>query len=115
MEIHTATRTSFWEAAVKSTKTHLRKILGEVKLTYEEMSTVLSQIEACLNSRPLVPLNNEDDGIEALTPGHFLIGRPLKALPDASLIVTQRWPYWNDGTYANHCYAISGRDGPGSI
>ncbi len=38
-----------WEAAVKSTKTHLRKVLGEVKLTYEEMSTVLSQIEACLN------------------------------------------------------------------
>ncbi|XP_064406043.1 uncharacterized protein LOC135351065 [Halichondria panicea] len=79
-----------WEAAVKSTKTHLRKILGEVKLTYEKMSTVLSQIEACLNSRPLVPLNNEDDGIEALTPGHFLIGQPLKALPDTSLIMTQK-------------------------
>ena len=74
-----------WEAAVKSTKMHLRHIVGEVKLTFEELSTVLAQIEACLNSRPLVPLNTPDeDGIEALTPGHFLIGRPLCALPDPS-------------------------------
>ena len=55
-------------------KTHLRKIVGNVKLTFEELSTLLTQIEACLNSRPLVPLPSDDDGIEALTPGHFLIG-----------------------------------------
>ena len=73
-----------WEAAVKSMKVHLRRILGEVKLTYEELSTLLAQIEASLNSRPLAPLANDDDGIEALTPGHFLIGRPLQALPDVS-------------------------------
>ena len=60
-----------WEAAVKSMKKHLKHIVGNVKLIFEEFSTVLTQIEACLNSRPLVPLNNDDDGIEALTPGHF--------------------------------------------
>jgi len=73
-----------WEAAVKSMKVHLRHILGKVKLKYEELSTLLAQIEACLNSRPLAPLANDDDGIEALTPGPFLIGRPLQALPDVS-------------------------------
>ena len=67
-------------------KTHLRRILGNVKLTFEELSTTLTQIEACLNSRPLIPLPNDDDGIEALTPGHFLIGRPLEALPDPSFV-----------------------------
>ena len=76
-----------WEAAVKSVKTHLRRIVRNVKLTFEEFTTVLSQIEACLNSRPLVPLLNDEDGIEALTPGHFLIGRPLVALPDQLLDV----------------------------
>ena len=72
-----------WEAAVKSAKTHLRRVVGDVKLTFEELSTVLAQIEACLNSRPLVPVNvPDDDSIEVITPGHFLIGRPLCALPD---------------------------------
>ena len=68
---------------MKSFKTHLTRIVGNSKLDFEEMSTVLAQIEACLNSRPLsaIPHNN-DDGIEMLTPGHFLIGRPLQALPD---------------------------------
>ena len=74
-----------WEAAVKSTKTHLKRIIANVRLTNEEYSTVLTQIEACLNSRPLVPLNTaDDDGIQSLTPGHFLIGQPLMALPDPS-------------------------------
>ncbi len=74
-----------WEAAVKSLKRHLRRVVGESKLTFEEYSTVLTQVEACLNSRPLCPLPDSDDGFAALTPGHFLIGRPLEALPDYSL------------------------------
>ncbi|XP_064386059.1 uncharacterized protein LOC135334711 [Halichondria panicea] len=85
-----------WEAAVKSTKTHLRRVLGEVKLTYEELSTLLAQIESCLKSRPLASLVNDDDGIEALTPGHFIIGKPLTALPETtpssrSISLLKRW------------------------
>ena len=85
-----------WEAAVKSLKTHLKRIVGEVKLTFEELSTVLTQIEACLNSRPLVAFPGSEDGIEALTPGHFLVGRPLESFPDPSfsyqsLSLLRRW------------------------
>ena len=64
---------------------HLKHIVSTVKLTLEEMSTVLTQIEACLNSRPLVPVICDEDGFEPLTPGHFLIGRSLDSLPDHSL------------------------------
>ena len=56
--------------------------MGEVKLTFEELTTISTQIEACLNSRPLTPLMDDTDGFEALTPGHFLIGRPMEAIPD---------------------------------
>ena len=75
---------SVWENGVKACKHHLKRIVGESKLTFEEMTTVLCQIEACLNSRPLLTAldANDDDGIAPLTPGHFLIGRPLEALPD---------------------------------
>ena len=85
-----------WEAAVKSMKRHLRRVMSEVKLTFEELTTLLTQIEACLNSRPLAPLPSEGDSLEPLTPGHFLIGRSLEALPDPPasfhpLSLLRRW------------------------
>lgn len=45
-----------WEAAVKSVKHHLRRVIGEATITYEEMATLLVEVEACLNSRPITPL-----------------------------------------------------------
>lgn len=70
-----------WEAGVKSVKTHLHRILKDQRLTYEDFNTIIIQIEACLNSRPLCPLSNEPDDCEALTPSHFLIGQALMTTP----------------------------------
>lgn len=71
-----------WEAAVKSVKHHLKRVIGESTLTFEEMSTLLTQIEACLNSRPLIALKDDPTSLDILTPAHFLIGAPLNNIPE---------------------------------
>ncbi|GBP56921.1 hypothetical protein EVAR_33977_1 [Eumeta japonica] len=48
-----------FESAVKSAKSLLSRIIGEQRLTYEELSTVFARIEAVLNSRPLCPLSHD--------------------------------------------------------
>jgi hypothetical protein len=48
-------------------------------LHFEELYTLLTMIEACLNSRPITPLSNDAHDLTSLTPGHFLIGTPLTA------------------------------------
>lgn len=71
-----------WEAGVKSCKHHLKRILTNAHLTFEDFYTVLAQIESILNSRPLSPLSSDPRDLEALTPAHFLIGKKPTSLPD---------------------------------
>ena len=87
MALHPGERTIFrglWEAAIKSydiTSSASRETYGSCTRNYT-VATILAQIKACLNSRPLAPLPEAEDGLEVLTHGHFLIGGPLEALPD---------------------------------
>ena len=85
-----------WEAVVKSAKHHLRRTVGKIKLYFEEMATIICQISSCLNSRPYLSQDCHDcEGEMPLTPGHFMIGRPMQAFPEApeepDLTLTNRW------------------------
>lgn len=76
-----------WEAGVKSFKYHLKRICDDL-ITYEEFNTLVIEIKAILNSRPLTPISTDPNDIIALSPGHFLIGDSLMSLPESNLIST---------------------------
>ena len=100
-----------WESAVRLTKFHLKRVIFGVNLTYEEFYSILTQVESIVNSRPLMPLTEDSEDLQILTPGHFLIGRPLLALPEVpvpdnrhtlvsryrhmKLIVQHFWSKWS--------------------
>lgn len=71
----------FWESAIKRAKYHITRVVGNRNLTYEELETVFTQVEAILNSRPITPTSNDPKDLSALTPGHFLIGTALNTFP----------------------------------
>ncbi|XP_041794473.1 uncharacterized protein LOC121607628 [Chelmon rostratus] len=72
---------SMWERLVGSVKTCLRKVLGRSYLDHEELQTLICEVEAVINSRPLTFLHTESSEPSPLTPAHFLTGRRITTLP----------------------------------
>lgn len=70
---------------MRLTKHHLTRVVGDTHITYENFNTLITQIESILNSRPISPLSNDPNDLEPLTPGHFIIGDKLTALPDENV------------------------------
>lgn len=66
-----------YEAAVKSMKFHLRRIIGAKMMEHDQLVTLLTGVEAILNSRPLTPLSDDPGDMQALTPAHFWNMEPL--------------------------------------
>jgi len=71
-----------WESGIKSAKTILKKMIGNTVLTLEEFQTLTVRVEAILNSRPICSISSDPSELDFLTLGHFIIGRPLNALPE---------------------------------
>ena len=71
----------FYERLMKTIKKPLRKILGKSRMDVDEMSTLLKEVEAQVNSRPLCSPSDEPSEQRYLTPASFLIGRPTMNMP----------------------------------
>lgn len=56
-------------------------MIGRSKLTLDELTTAVAEVEMILNSRPITYLSS-DDLDEPLTPSHLIVGRRLLNLPD---------------------------------
>ena len=71
----------FYERLVGSVKCCLQKVLGNAKSTFEELSTVLTEVEGTLNKR-LLTADYEELDEAMLTPSHLLYGHNFGVLPD---------------------------------
>lgn len=66
-----------WESAVRIMKHSLIREMKQQVLTFPGLMTLACQIEACMNSRPVARISDDPTDMNAITPGHFLIGEPL--------------------------------------
>jgi len=63
-----------WESAVKIVKRHFHTVTKGLALTFEECYTLLVEIEAIVNSRPITPCSSDPQDLSVLSPAHFLVG-----------------------------------------
>ncbi|XP_065079562.1 uncharacterized protein LOC135702458 isoform X1 [Ochlerotatus camptorhynchus] len=89
-----------WEAGVKIVKSHLTRTLGNATLTFEEFSTVLTHIEAIVNSRPLYATSSDPNDPQPISPSHLMLGRGLDPVAKPSYLNVpanrlSRWQYLN--------------------
>ena len=68
----------FWERLVRSVKNCIRKMVGRSTLNFEELRTLLIEVEATLNNRPLAYLYDDENGVSyPLTPASLIYGRRI--------------------------------------
>ena len=83
------------ERLIGLTKVALRKVLGRASIRLPELQTIVTEIEAILNDRPLTFISSNIDDEQPLTPSHLLYGRRITALPHP---LTEE-DEWSDPTY----------------
>ncbi|GBN68724.1 hypothetical protein AVEN_67968-1 [Araneus ventricosus] len=72
----------FWERLLGMMKQILRRVLGKAFLSYEEMVTVLCDIESVINSRQLSHVSERDSELIPLSPNSFLQDFRQIGVPD---------------------------------
>ena len=71
----------FFEKLIGTVKRTLKKVLRGERLNYEELLTVLNDIECTINCRPITHMST-DENIEPLCPSQLIIGRRILSLPN---------------------------------
>ena len=76
-----------WESGVRLIKYHIRRVVGNSIFSFPQFNTLTIQIEAIVNSRPIIPLSSDPSDLIALTPSHFLVGDVPTNIPQPNLTV----------------------------
>ena len=108
----------FYQRLVGITKMALKKTIGKFCLTHTQLQTIITEVEAVINSRPLVYVNDDLEN-QIIMPNHFLSLNTKNGTPelirnnkDDELLETwkkgnkhfeQFWKVWKDGYLLNLC------------
>ena len=71
----------FWERLIGLTKLTLKKVLGRAFTTLNSLQTIIVEIEAILNDRPLTCVPTDISDPDPITPAHLLYGRKIVCVP----------------------------------
>ena len=72
----------FWQRLVRSVKRCLKKSVGRSLLTFEELRTLVVEIEATLDNRPLTYIYDDEEGLSyPLTPADLIYRKIPKITP----------------------------------
>lgn len=71
----------FWERLIGLTKSTLKKTLGRTHATLESLQTIIVEVEALLNDRPITYASSDIDDLNPITPSHLLHGSRIVKLP----------------------------------
>ena len=72
-----------WERMVRSTKRCVKKVLGRTSLNFEELRTILVEVETTINNCPLTYMYNGSEGVSyPLTPSDIIYGRKIAVTPN---------------------------------
>ena len=85
-----------WERLIRSVRRILYVLLSQQKLNDERLTTLMTEVEYILNSRPLTPITLDPEGDEPLTPNHLLllgrcVGLPPGVFGEADNYCRRRW------------------------
>ena len=88
----------FWEWLIGLTKTSLKKVLGRSHISLPVLQTMITEIEAVLNDRPLTYTSSDITDPQPLTPVHLLYGRKMIRLPHECQADDLSDPDYNDNS-----------------
>lgn len=71
----------FWERLIGLTKSCIKKVLGRTHINLVTLQSIVVEIEAILNDRPLTHVSSDINDPHPLTPSDILYGRKIVTLP----------------------------------
>ena len=73
----------YWERLVRSIKSPIKKVIGRSTVSYDEMCTLLTEVEAVINARPLTYVYDDEESVSyPLTPSDLIYGRRITVNPN---------------------------------